>query len=231
MKEFWDAKASEDPFFFVDNRLSYGDPDLERFWTGGEELVQKILDTLGTEIRPADDIVDIGCGVGRLTRALAERGATVAAIDVSPRMIERAAELNRDLENVQWTVGDGSSLSVVASGAADVCFSFVVFQHIPDPRITLGYVREMGRVLRPGGWAAFQVSNKPRAHTRMVGRRAQLRALLRRGHGGQAHPAWLGSAVDLDELRETAAGAGMDLEKVIGEGEQYCLVLLRRSGR
>ena len=36
MAAFWDARAREDAFFFVDDRLDYGSPDEERFWTGGE---------------------------------------------------------------------------------------------------------------------------------------------------------------------------------------------------
>jgi hypothetical protein len=79
----------------------------------------------------------------------------------------------------------------------------------------------MGRVLRPGGWSAFQVSNEPRVHRR---RR------LRRGPSapGQGEPEWLGSAVDLAELRAAADQGGMDVERVTGEGTQFCLVLLRR---
>ena len=33
--EFWDERAREDAFYFVDSRLDYGDPDVERFWAGG----------------------------------------------------------------------------------------------------------------------------------------------------------------------------------------------------
>jgi hypothetical protein len=35
MKRYWDARAAENPFYFVDNRLSYSQPDLDRFWAGG----------------------------------------------------------------------------------------------------------------------------------------------------------------------------------------------------
>ena len=68
----------------------------------------------------------------------------------------------------------------------------MVFQHLPDPAITYGYVTEMGRVLRPGGWAAFQVSDDPSdpPPPRLRGRRGRRRSAI---------PAWLGSAVDLDD--------------------------------
>src|SRR4051812_14960044 len=164
MGEFWDARADEDPFYFVDNRLEYGQPDLDRFWSGGRAALDLLLDDLGVAVSETDDVVEIGCGVGRMTRVLAERAATVRALDVSERMLELARELNPGLANVDWVRGDGSSLAGIESETADVCHSVVVFQHIPDPEVTLGYVREMGRVLRPGGWAAFQISNAPAIH-------------------------------------------------------------------
>ena len=233
MGEFWDRRAEEDPFYFVDNRLDYRDPDLQAFWTGGERDLSTILERLEVGIDSRDEIVEIGCGVGRITRALARRGGSVQALDVSQRMLEHAREHNPELQNVTWVHGDGYSLAPVADASADVCFSHVVFQHIPDPAITLGYVSEMGRVLRPGGWAAFQVSNLPAIHKpRPIGER--LRSLPGRVIGsrprGQTHGAWLGSAVDLDELTDVAKAADMRLEKVSGAGTQYCLVLLRKQG-
>jgi SAM-dependent methyltransferase len=231
MREFWDARAAEDAFYFVDNRLEYGRPDAERFWAGGAEVLDVMLPPLGVSVDPGDEIVEIGCGVGRVTRALAERGASVRAIDVSPAMLDRARALNPGLANVRWLLGDGRSLVEVESSSADVCFSFVVFQHLPDQEVTLGYVREIGRVLRAGGWAAVQVSNDPAIHRgpsglgRVV---ARLRGLPRRGPRGQDDPAWLGSAVDLGRLHAVASDAGMSTERVIGEGTQYCFVLLRR---
>jgi SAM-dependent methyltransferase len=231
MRDFWDRRAEEDAFYFVDNRLAYGAPDLDAFWAGGREDLDQILDQLGVAVEPADEVVEIGCGVGRITRELAARAATVRALDVSGRMLDLAREHNPQADNVTWIQGEGTTLSGVADASADACFSHVVFQHIPDPQITLGYVREMGRVLRTGGWAAFQISNTPAIHRRRPWReraRSLPRRILGRGPRGQAHEAWLGSAVDLEELRQVAEGSGMSLQRVTGEGTQWCLVLLRR---
>ncbi len=176
-------------------------------------------------------MVEIGCGVGRLTRVISRRAATVRALDISQLMLDRAAELCADLDNVEWLLGDGESLAGVDDASADACISHVVFQHIPDPAITLGYVREIGRVLRPGGWAAFQISNEPQLHRRRTGReglKIALKAVSRRGPKGQADPHWLGSSVDLEDLRAAAADGGMSVENVSGEGLQMCFVLVRR---
>ena len=230
MRDFWDARARENALYFVDNTLDYRSPDADRFWRQGRDALDRILASLGVGLRPSDDVVEIGCGVGRLTRALAERARHVSAIDVSPEMLARARELNPDAESVSWLEGDGTSLAGVADASANACLSHVVFQHIPDPAVTLGYVREMGRVLRPGGWAAFQVSNDPRIH-RPPGAHRRIAALFRRGPRGRHDPAWLGSAVDLGELAQTAHSAAMEVERVRGEGTQFCLVLLRKRPR
>jgi SAM-dependent methyltransferase len=230
MREFWDARAAEDAYYFVDNRLAYSAPDAKAFWRGGEELVAEILELLDLTIRPDDELVEIGCGIGRLTRPLAARGASMRAVDVSPRMLALAREHNPGLANVAWVLGDGRTLSPIADRSADGCFSHVVFQHLPDPAIALGYVREMGRVLRPGGWAAFQVSNAPQVHRRPpLGRRARgfLDAVRGRGPRGQGHRAWRGSAVDLELLRAVAAEAGLEVERTVGAGTQFCFVRLR----
>jgi len=230
-QRFWDERAREHALFFVDNRLDYRSPDLESFWAGGAEALDGMLGAVGAEVRAEDVVVDIGCGVGRLTRVLAARARRVIGVDVSAEMLARARELNPGLTHVEWIHGDGRGLPGVGDGSVDACVSHVVFQHIPDPAVTLGYVCEMGRVLRPGGWAAFQVSTDPAVH-RPRGLATRLRwraaAVLRRGPRAQEHPAWLGSAVTVPDLARTAEAAGLGLERVLGASSQFTTVLARR---
>lgn len=228
MRAFWDERAREDALFFVDDRVAYGGADVDAFFAGGADAVQIFEEQLDFRAEGAH-LVDVGCGVGRLTRVLAGRATEVVAIDVSAEMLALAAQHNPRLGNVEWVLGDGTSLTRIPDGWADGVFSHVVFQHLPDPAITLGYVREMGRVLTPGGWAAFQISTDPAVHrARAGGLRERVRAWLGRGPRGRGNPAWVGSAVDLEDLRRTADAAGLDVERTVGEGTQYCLVRLRR---
>ena len=229
MRRFWDERAREDAWYFVDSRLDYRSPDADRFWRGGEEVIELILGAVGVEIRPTDVVLDIGCGLGRLTRAIAKRARRAIGVDVSREMIERARELNAHLTNVEWVLGDGVSLAAIEDEGVDGVISHVVFQHIPDPRVTLGYVREMGRVLRPGGWAAFQVSTNPDVHRPRSSPGRRLLALAGRAPRGQGDPAWLGSAVDLDDLRAAASDGDLELERVEDPGSQFCTVLARRG--
>ena len=229
MARFWDTRARENPFYFVDNKLSYRGRDDDLFWNRGERELDEMLTALDLAIRPVDDVVDVGCGLGRLTRVVARRAASVRAIDVSAEMLRRARELNPHLANVSWLQGDGTSLSGIDDGSATLCLSLVVFQHIPDPEVTLGYVGEMGRVLKPGGRAGFQISDDPAIHRWRWDRqmwRVRIGSLLGRAPRPQSHPAWRGSAVGVDRVAQAAKASGMRVERVSGAGKQLCFVRL-----
>src|SRR4051812_37380847 len=110
MGRFWDARAREDAFYFVDSTGTYRDADVERFWAEGARHLDSLLGAVDARIGPDDVALDIGCGVGRLTRVLADRARHVHAIDVSAEMLQRARELNAHLTNVTWHHGDGTTL-------------------------------------------------------------------------------------------------------------------------
>lgn len=225
-RQFWDEKARENALYFVDNEVGYDDPDVEAFWRRGEEVVERLFALVELEPRPTDRVVDIGCGVGRLTRALAARVAHVHGLDVSGEMLDRARQHNGDLANVEWLQGDGRGLGALADASVDGCFSHVVFQHIPDPEITLAYVRDMGRVLRDGGWALFQVSTEPRVHRRG----GRLFEWLRRRPGGRDRW-WWGSAVTSEAVRRAATEGELEVERILDDGSQFTTVLARRRPR
>lgn len=230
-ERFWDERARENALYFVDNRLSYSDPDDDAFWRGGEEVLERTLAVVGLDPGPDETVVDIGCGVGRMTRALSRRVGRVIGIDVSSEMLARAREANAGYDNIEWLHGDGASLAGIDDASVDGCYSFVVFQHLPSAEMTLGYVREMARVLRPGGWALFHVSTDPAVHRQRPPLRDRIKALVGRAPRGQTNRAWLGSSVDLDVLRATSTDAGLDIEHVEEPGAQFTMVLARRSAR
>jgi ubiquinone/menaquinone biosynthesis C-methylase UbiE len=229
MGEFWDERARENSLYFINNSLTYKGTDEAEFWASGPADLDAVLGALGVAIEPDDEIVEIGCGIGRVTRPMAQRGRSVRALDVSSEMLAQARKANEGIENITWIQGGGDTLTGVEDESADACFSYVVLQHIPDPEVILSYIREMGRVLRPGGWAAFQVSNDENVHQPRQTVRNRLRAMLGRAPRGQLHGAWLGSAVTLDQVRDAARDGGMVIESANGEGSQFCLVLARKA--
>jgi SAM-dependent methyltransferase len=230
MRRFWDARAREDAFHFVDTREPYREADPERFWREGERDLDTLLMALGLAVRQDDVVLDLGCGIGRLTRVLARRAAHVVALDVSPEMLRRAQELNAALNNVTWMLGDGETLTGIDDASLDGAVSHVVFQHIPAARITLGYVEELGRALKPGAWAAFGLSTDPAVHRplapqrRGTSRRELFGVLAGRRPRGQQAPEWLGAPVPLDALGASATAAGLELEEIQGAGTQFTLV-------
>lgn len=230
MAAFWDARARENATYFVDNRQDYNHGDEQAFWAQGGVDLERLLEATGAQVAPSETVLDLGCGVGRLTRALAARAAHVHGLDVSAEMLALARRHLADLPNVSLHQGDGTDLAPIADGSVDGVVSLVVFQHIPDPAVTLGYVREIGRVLRPGGWAAFQISDDPTIHAGRFAPPARLKVLLGRAPKGQTDAAWRGSAVSPDDVGAAADGAGMDVAAVVGAGRQLCLMrLVRRA--
>ncbi len=97
----------------------------------------------------ADRVLDVACGTGVVTCALAGLAAEVTGIDVTPAMIEHARELalERGLTNLVWRVAAIPPLPF-EDGSFDLVVSRYAFHHFVDPPPVL---REMARVCRPGG--------------------------------------------------------------------------------
>ena len=229
MRAFWNARARENAMWFIHSNLDFAHTDEAEFWASGEENLDSTLAVFGLTIGPTDDVVEIGCGIGRITRAIAARARHVVGVDVSDEMVERGRRQLADLGNVDLRVGNGHDLAGIEDETADVVYSFIVFQHIPDPAVTCRYVTDMGRVLRPNGWALFQISDLPAMHerrTHAADRRlvARIRRALGRAPKGVDRPQWLGSAVDRDDLRRALAEGGLELAGIAGEGTQFCFV-------
>jgi demethylmenaquinone methyltransferase / 2-methoxy-6-polyprenyl-1,4-benzoquinol methylase len=104
-----------------------------------------------TGLRPGDSAIDLACGTGSLTRALAKTvgpNGSVLGVDFSAEML-RAAEA-KPAANVEYRLGDATDLSGVPSGRFDAATIAYGARNIPDLD---GLFAEMARVLKPGGRA------------------------------------------------------------------------------
>jgi len=151
MQAYWDERARLNAAWYVDTSLSFDNPDMDRFFADGERIVAHVLQ--GIRDPGSGVALEIGCGLGRLCRALATRFDRVIGVDISPEMIARARELVPECE---FKVNDGADLEDVPRASVDLVLTFTVFQHIPDQEVVRRYVAEIGRVLRPGGSAYLQ---------------------------------------------------------------------------
>ena len=100
--------------------------------------------------------LDVGCGAGELSVALADRGFKVDAIDGSDEMLSRVR--NRGHANVRPSRGDVNTLAY-DSGTFDLVVALGVLPWISSPRVAIG---EIQRVLRPGGYAILTSDNRYR---------------------------------------------------------------------
>lgn len=165
MRKDWDNRAQDNALFWVMSKKDAWNK--EEYYESGREDIEKYVlpyfakHGITREIYGRYTVLDIGCGTGRLVRALAAQCGRVMGIDISEEMIRRAKEDNAHLTNVEWVVGDGKGLQPCADGSVDFCFSFIVLQHIPSKRVITSYFREIYRVLKPGGRAKFQLRGTP----------------------------------------------------------------------
>jgi ubiquinone/menaquinone biosynthesis C-methylase UbiE len=90
--------------------------------------------------------MDFGCGTGNLTRHLLEQGCHVTTADVTPSFVEIASRLNPNATTGH--ILNGSDLQEFPDATFDLIATYSVLHHIPDYQHA---VREMLRVLRPGG--------------------------------------------------------------------------------
>lgn len=132
--------------------------DEDEFFRTGLDYVAWLgswLGLHGIEV-PKGDALDFGCGIGRLTQALAPHFTSVTGVDVSAPMVEQARQKNRHGERVRYVCNQRPDLSVFADGSFAFVQTAIVLQHM-QPRFALGYLREFLRVLRPGGLLFFQI--------------------------------------------------------------------------
>jgi ubiquinone/menaquinone biosynthesis C-methylase UbiE len=160
MRIDWDERARENARYYV----STGKKDWtdEEFFRSGEQTVSEEILTDMINICQGKDpkqmrVLEIGCGAGRITRALAGLFGEVHAVDVSGEMVSKARAALADRPNAFIYQNNGKDLSIIGDRVFDFAFSTIVFQHIPSYAIIESYVREVHRLLLPGALFKFQV--------------------------------------------------------------------------
>ena len=207
----WDDLALVDPLWAVlsvdSKRDRRWDPD--EFFATGEAEVEQILATATELGRPARRrrALDFGCGVGRLTRALAHRFDETVGVDVSEQMLEQARRLNADAPNITFATAEEPP-----AGPFDLVVANLVLQHLPSKPLARAYIRRLAEAANPDGLVVFQLPTNLSLPQRIQPRR-RLYAALRshvdpeRLHAAGLHPVRMLALPEAD-VRATVDEAG-----------------------
>ena len=205
MRNDWDRRAKKNARHFVENsRKHWTDED---FFRSGEQTVDEEIKTdminICQDKEPAAmRVLEIGCGAGRVTRALANIFGEVHAVDVSGEMVKLAREALASCPNVFFYQNNGLDLSVIPDLEFDFAFSIIVFQHIPSRDVIENYVREVHRLLRPGALFKFQVQGDLTISSR-------------------PDDTWIGIPFSSEQAKDMAQRCGFENRYQYGAGEQY----------
>lgn len=157
IRSFWNQAADQNPHWYVSSYGSYdAHRNLDEFWASGRTIWMDIKRVTGYTPGSGDTVVEIGCGIGRLTRVIAPEVGRVIALDISEKMLAIARQAN--LPNAKFRPAQGFALPGIPDGSVNLSLSYCVFQHLPSHVALKSYLAEMHRVTKPGGMIAFTLT-------------------------------------------------------------------------
>jgi SAM-dependent methyltransferase len=163
MRSDWNERAREDAHYYV----AFGgrDQDEAEFLATAADVLRSIEAQLKRLPAKANHralkALEIGCGPGRLVKPLSRHFGEIHGVDVSDEMIKLARQRLVDTPHAYFHATNGSSLEQFADDSFDFVYSYAVFQHIPSREVVLEYMREICRVLKPGGVFHGQFNGLP----------------------------------------------------------------------
>jgi SAM-dependent methyltransferase len=227
-KREWEELATLDPLWSIlsDGSKRFSRWDVEEFYASGVKEISEILGeaaSLGYPLRK-ETALDFGCGVGRVTRALADHFRGCLGIDISERMIELARHFNGDKGNCHFIVNTSDRLGIFPSDYFDMIYSNIVLQHVPRRCQIKSYISEFVRVLSRNGLLVFQLPSWIPLRNRIQLRR-RLYLLLRRLY---ARPEFLYAKLNLYPIRMNFVREG-EIVRFL-ESRDGRVLRIRRSG-
>ncbi len=151
-KDDWNQRAS---LLGADEVAAFGPDSIKLFAEHfGYVVAQRLRELTGATKN--DDVLDVGCGPGKMLFWLAPHVRSIVGVDVSDVILKRAAERCRGISNITLHQTDGTNLSMIPSGSVNIAYSFACFIHIPID-VQRAYESEMLRCLKPGGICLLHV--------------------------------------------------------------------------
>lgn len=164
LRKSWDKLGATDALFAVLTKKDKigGRWDKDEFFLTGKNEVGTTLQYLRSKkiAIPSGTALDFGCGVGRLTQALADYFSEVHGVDIAESMIKLAREYNRKGARCIYHLNTENDLKLFPDAGFDFVYSKITLQHM-EPQYARNYIKEFLRVLKPGGLIVFQMPERP----------------------------------------------------------------------
>lgn len=148
------------------NNLDYYDAWADAWWSGTDRHLRLLHAIVPARMRwftplvggwTGKDVLEVGCGGGFMTEAVAREGARVIGVDPSDKALEAARRHAAAVGlAIDYRRGVGEALPV-GDASLDVVLCVDVLEHLPD---VPGALAEIARVLRPGGWFLFDTFDR-----------------------------------------------------------------------
>jgi ubiquinone/menaquinone biosynthesis C-methylase UbiE len=159
----WNTFGKQDPLWAIITRADKkGNKwDIDEFFKTGDRKIDQLFDMLRERNIQVNNgsALDFGCGVGRLTLALASHFEQVSGVDIAESMIELANKYNKYPERCKYYVNTKDDLSLFDERSFDFIYTIIVLQHM-RPEYAKSYIAEFVRLLKPAGVAVFQMPAK-----------------------------------------------------------------------
>jgi ubiquinone/menaquinone biosynthesis C-methylase UbiE len=168
----WEGLARKDPLWAIlaDPSKKGGRWDVEEFFNTGQREIDdlmKHIDSLHVNMA-RDSAMDFGCGVGRVSQALAHYFNCVCGVDIAPTMIELARKYNRYPEKCKFYLNETDDLKAFEDSSFHLVYSNITLQHM-EKKCIMRYLREFLRVIASGGLIVFQLPSSPSFRTWLFG--------------------------------------------------------------
>jgi SAM-dependent methyltransferase len=156
--EWWNKSLDEVGVRGMDKVLSSDATWEEALATGREDLARGMAIT-GLPPHMGGTVIEIGCGMGRMSAALAEHFDRVIGLDIAPRMVETARERNTN-SRIEFEVLEGGGLTPRSVTECDAILSYEVLYYLP-PEDLARYFLDAGKLLKSGGRFVFHINMEP----------------------------------------------------------------------
>lgn len=163
LKKNWNEFGKIDPLWAIltDPKKRGNKWRIDEFFNTGQreiDAIMKYVESLGINIQRRKAL-DFGCGVGRLTQALANYFDEVYGVDIALSMIELANKYNRFGDKCRYYLNESNDLKLFRDAEFDFIYTNIVLQHM-NPIYSKNYIKEFLRILSPHGLLIFQLPSE-----------------------------------------------------------------------